>query len=639
MTTRFSRSVLLLLTVVRMTVATEESCTVDARGETVCHDTDVDYANDQCELYMAPSTIPGAGLGIFSAVDKQPSDSVGRGDICIPVIDMYWHNGGYDNFFNPFSDYFWTGQVMGMSGESDSDDLEALCPGLDCAVNCNLALINTQKSSPIYDEAKLHRSRDPGVGAYTPYHNGTTHVSRHIPAGGELFKFYGDNWFETRERIFGQIPLSDDYPAAEELLEQLGSEVPNEFQAEVYAMMLDINARPWDSRTLNALPRTFPEAQLAMNAGELAVLHQPNATRSVEWLREHGRCIDHIVSQYSTIPQAARGAFATRNLQAGQVITTSPLHHVPDKKFMNLYNLTEIEQEDGSIVYHRVLDEVVGQQVLLNYCYGHSETTMLLCPYGAGINYINHNQTLANVAIRWAQNFPLAHRDESLRKKTPQDLEYDYQPQLAFDYVALRDIAQGEELFLDYGDDFEEAWWDHVENFEFGSAQYTSGRAWNVLFADLPVRTEEEQERDPYPEHLEIRCHFRLQGREFPSRLVWSIKDYGFPCRVLDRFEEDDETYYTVELEIDREDDDGGREDDHEVFWLRKTDVPRSGIQFFDKPFHTDLHLPNAFRHPIGIPDHMMPPQWRNVAHDEEDDDEEEATSDGFRVPSPPGSA
>jgi len=77
---------------------------------------------------------------------------------------------------------------MGMMAEMDSDDIEAYCPAIDCLVNSNQALLNVAKSTPDHDEAGLHRSRDPGAGARTPYHNGTTYVSRDIPAGGELFK-------------------------------------------------------------------------------------------------------------------------------------------------------------------------------------------------------------------------------------------------------------------------------------------------------------------------------------------------------------------------------------------------------------------------------------------------------------------
>jgi hypothetical protein len=146
----------------------------------------------ECGLYIAESTIPGAGLGIFSGVERNVGDEVGDGDVCIPIMELDWHHKGT---FNPFNDYVWAGEVMGMKMEVGSSDIEALCPGLDCAINCNLALINVGKATPVYDEAGLHRSRDPGAGGITPYHNGTTKVTRKIPPGGELFKNYGDTWY------------------------------------------------------------------------------------------------------------------------------------------------------------------------------------------------------------------------------------------------------------------------------------------------------------------------------------------------------------------------------------------------------------------------------------------------------------
>ncbi|KAL3915051.1 MAG: hypothetical protein SGARI_008277 [Bacillariaceae sp.] len=145
-----------------------------------------DGQNIECDLYIAESTIPNAGLGIFTSIERQKGDTVGEGDVCIPLIDLQWH---HPDAFDPFSEYTWAGEVMGMKHEAMTGDIEALCPGLDCAINCNLALINVDKAVPNFDEAGLHRARDPAAGSITPYHNGTTVVSRKIPAGGELFKF------------------------------------------------------------------------------------------------------------------------------------------------------------------------------------------------------------------------------------------------------------------------------------------------------------------------------------------------------------------------------------------------------------------------------------------------------------------
>jgi hypothetical protein len=149
-------------------------------------------ASAGCEVYLANSTIPNAGLGIFSAIELNPGDIVGEGDVCIPITQLYEH---HKDPHNPFKDYVWAGEVMGMKLEVEGFDMEAFCPGLDAAINCNLALTNVEKANPVFDDARLHRQSHPGAGAITPYHNGTTRVERRIPAGGELFKFYGDAWY------------------------------------------------------------------------------------------------------------------------------------------------------------------------------------------------------------------------------------------------------------------------------------------------------------------------------------------------------------------------------------------------------------------------------------------------------------
>lgn len=78
----------------------------------------------ECELYIAESTIPKAGLGIFSAIERKPGDIVGSGDVCLPLFDPKSHHG---DPFNPFEDYVWLGEDMGMKMEIESD-VTAFCP-------------------------------------------------------------------------------------------------------------------------------------------------------------------------------------------------------------------------------------------------------------------------------------------------------------------------------------------------------------------------------------------------------------------------------------------------------------------------------------------------------------------------------
>ena len=49
---------------------------------------------ETCTLFMAPSTIPNAGIGVFTAVDVKEGENVGYPDLAIPVTDVDWHNGG-----------------------------------------------------------------------------------------------------------------------------------------------------------------------------------------------------------------------------------------------------------------------------------------------------------------------------------------------------------------------------------------------------------------------------------------------------------------------------------------------------------------------------------------------------------------
>ena len=57
-----------------------------------------------CGLYIAESTLPGAGLGVFTAYNRPKDSVVSNGDICVPFKDLYWHNTR--PLTNPFKDYF-----------------------------------------------------------------------------------------------------------------------------------------------------------------------------------------------------------------------------------------------------------------------------------------------------------------------------------------------------------------------------------------------------------------------------------------------------------------------------------------------------------------------------------------------------
>lgn len=261
----------------------------------------------------------------------------------------------------------------------------------------------------------------------------------------------------------------------------------------------------------------------------------------------------------------------------------------PDIKWFDMYDFQVCP--DGSTA-RDVTKGPYGQQLLLNYCFGHPESSMVLCPLGSGVNYINHNQTRANVRVQWANDGVMGHKDEFL-KKQPGHIT-DYSTRVAFDYVATKDIAQGEELFLDYGDVWETQFHQLREDWQTFDRSfldaYVSATEYNLRYPMDPLYTSEElRSFNPHPENLSLRCHFLVDEASTeedvfaydgdPSELSANWEHYsgditGFPCEVMVRVGDGDGASYVVQIK------------NHEKEDFRiVSNVPREAIKFFDNPY------------------------------------------------------
>jgi hypothetical protein len=78
--------------------------------------------------------------------------------------------------------------------------------------------MNNLKSthSSTYDTAGLHRSKDPGAGASTPYHAALTTATQDIAAGSEIFADYGKDWIPDLPGV--QVTLDRPLDAADVFL-------------------------------------------------------------------------------------------------------------------------------------------------------------------------------------------------------------------------------------------------------------------------------------------------------------------------------------------------------------------------------------------------------------------------------------
>jgi hypothetical protein len=179
----------------------------------------------------------------------------------------------------------------------------------------------------------------------------------------------------------------------------------------------------------------------------------------------------------------------------------------------------------------------------------------------------------------------------------------------------LRDILPGEEIFIDYGDEWAQAWEKHVSEWIPQDEEYVPAHEYRRLHTEEPIRTQSEQVSNPYPENLHIACYFGTT--EEIRRDMESVESDNFsclrPCVVKERYEEGDQdegSLYNVvvfPMTIAVEPDychgipEGG---------LTVKRLPKSAVTVVDKPYSTDIHMQSAFRHEIGVPADFYPEVW-----------------------------
>lgn len=145
--------------------------------------------------------------------------------------------------------------------------------------------------------------------------------------------------------------------------------------------------------------------------------------RDLDWIVANGQCLDNLVPKISTVPHAGRGGFAQRFIAKGETVIIAPLLHIMNYESTFIYPVDY--DEDGEL--RRVDDEgggPDGQQLVVNYCFSHDETSMYLCP-GTNAILINHCSTRqeyggdckkyndnpdpvlrgANTKVRWANDW------------------------------------------------------------------------------------------------------------------------------------------------------------------------------------------------------------------------------------------
>lgn len=579
----------------------------------------------QCTLYLAESSIVDAGWGVFAGKDFEFGDRLVRSPsqgyhnneflhrcafveliiwqsfsiqehpgIGIPVIDSHRLQAE-----TVLLQYLWSSSDTGAFHEADH--VSNFLPGIGSLANYHAFLQNVVVGGFTYDATT--------VGSSTAYHNFSFVASTAIKAGDELF--VGPIHMDRQS-----YPTSEDYIRAQELVDglvELREKHPRWTDIQwidiLYRLQHEMLPSQSDQRLKELLPQTLSDLLLAKEKG--AAKYQLR-DRDLEWVKQHGYCLDNIRQGPSSVHNAARGAFATRSIPKGSLIAPAPLIVVNASAF----NLEHRGPDNQTV------------QLLGNYCFGThaSKDQFLLCPLSQ-IVLMNHRPVKPNAGIRWGK--PSGNRKDAninLLLKSGSEIQDLYKEAgtkvnapLMFDIYAINDINEGDEIFLDYTLQWSDAFaeYSNIEEERMPpiskdlsvvpnkgilplSEDLHSSLSYlcriEPFVRDKPRRIVEEEDYRGRPYHYfdRLDAHMRalFRGNDF---LMWH------PCDVVGTTDEG-ATFRAVVY---------SKAPTVQGVIRRYHNLPRQALRVIQGTYQSQQHHPKSFRHFLPIPDTHFPSRWR----------------------------
>ena len=247
-----------------------------------------------------------------------------------------------------------------------------------------------------------------------------------------------------------------------------------------------------------------------------------------------------------------------------------------------------------------------------NYCFGHHEMDVRLCPLTQA-TLINHNGAKPNAKLRWGRtsksrpdidrnNNLLLLDAEQLLNYANSDDDRVLSP-LTLEVVATRDIAEGEEIFLDYGTDWEEAYNMHVASWKSAlmpnRQKETPATRFECCLEPAVISAEPVVDEESY--HARNWHQPKNWEPEFYKIMQHNNEIRWYPCKVLKQ--NGDGTIKVVAY----------TKGEAQASVIRKfSDLPRSALRRSVPPYSSSQHTLNAFRHFVPLPDTLVPPRWRS---------------------------
>ena len=180
-----------------------------------------------CNIYLAPSSIEGAGMGVYVTRSFQKGELIMSSDYgnTIPIVDPYV-NPNHSKWTRLFNNYVWT-QPTGASNDLkyEAETVIDLQLGLGIFPNSHSVLHNLGFTFPktTYEEESFDSS-PLGSGAFTRHKGRNFVASRFIQEGEELFLNYGDSFLDTRPSL-SHVPRKNDFVTASNIIIAIKSDL------------------------------------------------------------------------------------------------------------------------------------------------------------------------------------------------------------------------------------------------------------------------------------------------------------------------------------------------------------------------------------------------------------------------------
>ena len=251
----------------------------------------------------------------------------------------------------------------------DTEDMSTtstISSGFGAAINCMMPLVNVAdedqwSTGTAYALTRSGlSSKSPSTGANTPMVGRRFIAIDNIKPFSELYASYGEGYFDGRP-AYDFVPFDRHYDRADVLISTFIRNVTTlqeddtsidkfvsskNFEQELWGFIVELR-QIWDkSKLMFAIPgdntTSIDDLEEILDAGGSAKQNYQDTIKNQEWMDKNGQCIDNIRDGISRIPDAGRGAFASRDIKRGSLVSPAPLVHLANRTSLTIYDLSLI---------------------------------------------------------------------------------------------------------------------------------------------------------------------------------------------------------------------------------------------------------------------------------------------------------